>query len=236
MGERGWLKAVLLALLLGLLGWAIWATRADRWRPAPTSVGAQGVAIGAANRPLTADALKAAGARFVYLDATRGSRLEPGFSELLAAARGSGLPTGAIHHYRLCAPAAEQAAAFVTLVPRASDTLPPLVLIEDEAQCARPPSPALLRAELTTFLSQVETHGGRRAVLGIMPDLEERYPLGDIRRERLLIAPRDAGAARNGARRDWALWLANDRTQLDGVAGRVRWLALRRNLGQDGRR
>ena len=229
------MKAAMLIALAALIGWALWAMRADRWRPDAASVGAQGVALGTANRLLTADALKAAGARFVYLDATRGTRLERGFTDLLDATRRSGLPTGAIHHYELCTPAADQAAAFVTLVPRDGDSLPPLVMIEDQPDCQRPPSASLLRAELTTFLGQVETHGERRAVIGVAPKLAERYPLGAIRRERLLISPRTPPEPDLGPRR-WAVWLANDRTQLDGVEGRVRWLALRRDLGQETRR
>ena len=72
-------------------------------------------------------------------------------------------------------------------------------------------------------------------VIGVAPELAERYPLGAIRRERLLISPRTPPESDQGPRR-WAVWLANDRTQLDGVEGRVRWLALRRDLGQETRR
>ena len=55
------MKAAMLIALAALIGWALWAMRADRWRPDAASVGAQGVALGTANQLLTADALKAAG-------------------------------------------------------------------------------------------------------------------------------------------------------------------------------
>lgn len=182
----------------------------------------QGVALGQANQPIGWASLPPQGVRFAYIDAARGNRADAGFTALADGARSAGLRTGAIHHFSLCVGAGDQAAAFVQLVPRDPASLPPVVLVEDDGSCPRKPTRALLLNELTTFLTQIETHLGKVAIVGSDADIAGRYDLAasinrPLWQERLRAEPESRG---------WTIWLANERS-IEGVAhGRVRWLVL----------
>ncbi len=218
---RGRWRWLLLGILAagGALAWHLWAIH---WRPDPQRWAVQGVALGSANQPIGWASLPPQGVRFAYIDAAHGNRADAGFTVLADGARAAGLRTGAIHHFSLCVGAGDQAAAFVQLVPRDASSLPPVVLVEDDGSCARKPTRALLLNELTTFLTQIETHLGKVAIVGSDADVAARYDLAaSINRplwlERLRAEPETRG---------WTIWLANER-RIEGVAhGRVRWLVL----------
>lgn len=216
------LLAALALLALGG-GWWAWQGFAGGWRPDVARYPLQGVAVSGANEPISWAAMARAGARFVYVDATDGARgTFPDFSAERLAARAAGLPVGAIHHFDICAMASDQAAAFVTLVPREADALPPAVMLDYGEGCDRRPSKALLLTELTTFLRQVETHMGRTALVSAAADVEADYAiLGAIDRPVWLRRNRAEPLPEDG---EWALWQANDALSLDGAQGQVRWL------------
>lgn len=214
----------LLALLVGvaLFGWHRWSSG---WRPDAAQWPVQGLALGPQNEPVSWPGIAQGPARFAYISATDGARIaNPNFTRDHDAASLHNIRTGAIHHYAMCASAGDQAAAFVRLVPRESAALPTLVMLEPDPDCARQPTRALLLAELSTFLGQIETHMGKAAVIAPDAAMEAQYDLARaINRPLMLRAVRSEPAAESSG---WALWLANDRLRLPGASGSVDWLVL----------
>lgn len=222
---RRWLvRLMLLALVIGVsvLGWRAWAAH---WRPDPAEWPMQGVAIGADNLPVSWPSLASQGAAFAYVDATTGrSVANRGFTREHDAALAAGLRVGAIHHYALCSMANEQAGAFVQLVPREADALPPAIILDLDEACTSTPSRALLLTELSTFLNQVETHMGKAAVIAPSDAFEAEYRVTEaINRPLWLRVNRGEPDAEAGA---WIIWQANDQLAITGSTGRTRWLVL----------
>lgn len=213
------LAAAAAALLLWLAhGW--WAAA---WKPDAARWPGGGVAIGPDDGAVNWERLARGGITFAYLDATAGARIAaPAYTAEHDAALAAGIRTGAIHRFDICTMASEQAAAFVRLVPREAPALPPAVLIEAGEGCERRPTRALLLSELTTFLTQVETHLGKPAVIGVSAGLEDEYSLtATLNRPLWITSPRSEPDPDLSG---WAIWLANDRLSVDGVEGPARWL------------
>jgi lysozyme len=201
-------------------GWHWWTSH---WRPDATTWPKQGVAVAAENAPISWPSLVSQGAGFAYIDATNGTQLpDASFNREHDAAQAAGLRVGAIHHFALCALASEQAAGFVRIVPREATALPPAVMLDIDPDCPRRPTRALLLSELTTFLTQVETHLGKPAILSPSADFEAEYHVGDaVNRPLWLRSPRREPAADAPA---WVIWQANDALSVIGSTGPTRWL------------
>lgn len=218
-----WLAAA--ALLTGIAAALFWWW-AGQWQPDRDRWPLQGVAVGPENAPLSWATLAASGAQFAYIDAIMaGTQPNPGFTSEHDRAIAAGVRVGAVHHYALCRPANEQAAVFVTRVPREDHGLPAAVVITDDPACRSRPSRALLLSELTTFLNQIETHLGKPAILAPAPELDSEYGIaGAINRP--LWVQRNWREPDPDAARPWVVWQANDRLRSDGANGTVRRLVL----------
>lgn len=214
---------LLAALLVAGALWLAHGWWAAAWKPDAARWPGGGVAIGPDDGAVNWARLARNGITFAYLDATAGARIAaPAYTREHDAALAAGIRTGAIHRFDICTMASEQAAAFVRLVPREAPALPPAVLIEAGEGCERRPTRALLLSELTTFLTQVETHLGKPAVIGVADDLEGDYGLAaTLNRPLWVHSPRSEP---DPELTGWAIWLANDRLSVDGVEGPVRWL------------
>jgi len=215
-----------LVLLLALAGgaWLWWQGR--HWAPPRDAFPVQGVLIGAADGDVDLTALRAVGADFAYLEASRGaSGRDPSFAANLEQARASGLPFGVVHIYDPCVPAERQAANFVTIVPRAASPLPPAIALEKPAHdCADPAAEAAVESELTTFVNQIEGHAGQPAVLKLARGFEERYHIAS-RLDRNLWLERDWFQP-DYAGRPWTLWTANSSLATQAGNMPVRWVAV----------
>jgi lysozyme len=218
-----------IAALAGLLafgagGWLWW--QAQHWAPPRERFPIQGVLIGAADGAANFKALRAIGADFAYLEASKGaSARDARFAANLQRVRDSGLRFGALHAYDPCVPAERQAANFVTTVPRDEMLLPPAIALDKLAEeCLDPVSEAAVESELTTFLNQVEGHVGQPAVLKLSPGFEERYRIAR-RIERNLWLTRDWWQP-DYAGRPWTLWTANGRLRTEAGDAPVRWVVV----------
>jgi lysozyme len=220
------LRWLLILAALGLVGTAAAWFWARSWQPDPEQWPIQGVAVGAENSNLGWPTLAATGAQFAYIDAvTRGDRPNRAFTREHDAALAAGLRVGAVHHYALCRTASEQAAAFVTLVPREDAALPTAIAIDDDPACRQRPTRALLLSELTTFLNQIETHIGKPAILAPTAAIDTEYRItAAINRPLWVIRNWREPAA--DAARPWVIWQANDMLDSDGADGPVRRLVL----------
>jgi lysozyme len=219
-------RAIALVFLLAMGGgaWLWWQGR--HWAPPREAYPVQGVLIGAADGEADFKALRAIGADFAYLEASRGAAArDPAFAANLEKARASGLPVGAVHIYDPCIPAEQQAANFVTTVPRDSSLLPPVVALGNpDSGCADPAAEAAVESELTTFVNQIEGHVGKPAVLKLARGFEERYHMA-ARIERNLWLERDWFQP-DYAGRPWTLWTANSALSTEAGEAPVRWVAV----------
>lgn len=213
--------AVLLLFAGGALMW--WAAR---WMPDQDQYPVQGVSISAANGDVAWGRIKAAGASFAYLAATDGARgRDNHFATNRDGAALQKIRSGAVHRYRLCAFAADQAANFIRNVPRDSTALPPAVWLELDDDCAARPSRALLLSELTTFLAQIEAHMGKRSIIAPSAAFDAEYGVSrDVARTtwvRGFFFEPDYGA------HDWTMWQASAYVRISGAAGTVGWNVVR---------
>lgn len=217
--------ALVLLVLIGAGGWLWWQAR--HWAPPREVFAQQGVLVGAQDGQADFKALKAVGADFVYLEASRGAAgRDAMFAGNLGRVRESGLPFGVVHAYDPCVAAERQAANFVTIVPRDDALLPPAIALDKPASaCGDPVSEAAVESELTTFLNQVEMHVGKPVVLKLAPAFEERYHVA-ARIERNLWLERD-WLEPDYAGRPWILWTANTHLRTAASDEPVRWLVLR---------
>lgn len=215
IGQIGALGIVL--ILVGVSAWIF----ALSWRPSD-KYGFQGVEISDDQGVIEWSTVKAGGADFAYLRATFGAdgrdeRFAANWSDAYAA----GLRRGAIHVFSLCRLAADQANNFNTTVPRVDDALPPAVELDFDPDCESRPVRNVVLGELRRFLTMVESHSGKPALIKISKRFEAAYQVtGAI--PRTVWAMQDFFPPDYTAR-PWRMWQANDMRRIDGIDGPVRW-------------
>lgn len=214
-----------LALIAALAGGYAW-WELHHWQPERAAYPVQGVEIGSQDGEVHWRSIKAIGADFAYIDASASAfARDPAFSRNLEQARAAKLQVGAVHRYDPCQPADKQAANFVTVVPRDTALLPPVVELDMLADdCPVKVTDAAIESELTTFLNQVETHTGKPALLKVTEGFEDRYGIA-ARIDRNLWLVRNRFQPDYGGR-PWTLWTAN--TGLANEADRepLRWVVV----------
>lgn len=213
--------------LLLAVGGAVWAWwQAQHWMPSRVDFPTQGVLVGAADGVVDFRALAATGANFAYVEASQGAEgRDAMLAANLRALAQAGLPYGVVHSYDPCVPAQQQAGNFVTIVPRDTAMLPPVIALQVPAsQCADPVTEAGMEGELTTFLNQVENHTSQPAILLLGKDFEGRHHIA-TRIERNLwleqgwLEPDYAG-------RPFTLWTANPHLWSAVAEQPLRWVVV----------
>jgi lysozyme len=224
VGWRARIAALAALVLMIGGGWFWW--QVQHWVPSEAEFPDQGAEISAADGAINFRTLRALGADFVYLDASRGAKGEDArFSKNLAAARAAGLQVGAVHVFDPCAMADGQSANFVTMVPRGTGLLPPAIALDRTADdCPTRVGEAAVESELMTLINQIESHAGRPVILKITPDFESRYGLaGRLERNLWLVRTR----FRPGyAGRPWLLWTANRSLRSEAAEDPIRWVVV----------
>jgi len=222
-----WRWRIIAAILLLALTGAAWGWwQSLTWRPDRLTFPAQGALVGERDGDVEFNALHATGADFVYLEASSGDAgRDAMFSANLAQIAGTDLPHGAVHAYDPCVPAERQSANFVTIVPRDTALLPPVIALDKLAStCADPVIEAGVESELTTFINQVENHTGQPVVLKVSPEFEAAHKIASrIERnlwlERNWLQPDYAG-------RPWTLWTANKALRTGLAQAPLRWVVV----------
>ncbi len=206
------------AILLALVGWRMSAG----WAPPRDQYSMQGPLIGQEHGSVAWDSVKALGADFAYIRATNGSDVRDAMlADNLRLAKDAGMQTGAVHRFNLCRLANDQAANFITSVPRSPDLLPPAIELALDESCADRPERSLVISELVTLVNQIEAHAGKPAVLLVHPDFEALYTVSPAIERTLWVSgdffPPDYVA------RSWVMWMANSHYRIGGVDGPVQW-------------
>ena len=215
--------AVAFALVLG--AFVLWRVLLG-WAPSRDDYPVQGVVVDATHGKLDWPMLAATGVDFAYVLATDGSKnRDPYFAANMASAGDAGVRFGPLHRYDLCRLASDQATLFITTVPRSEAALPAAVEFGFSKKCASKPDRALVLSEVATFLSQIEAHLGKPAILKISQDFEELYRLSSsidrtVWLEKTWLLPEYAA-------RPWVMWTANPQRRIDGVDEPVQWVVVR---------
>ena len=215
--------AVALALLLG--AFVLWRVILG-WAPSRDAYPDQGIVVDARHGALDWPMLAATGVDFAYIVATDGVKpRDARFAVNVAGAAEAGVRFGALHRYDLCRLASDQATSFITTVPRIDAALPAAVEFRFTDTCSGKPDRALVLSEVATFLSQIEAHLGKPAILKISPEFEEQYKLSTsidrtVWLEKTWLLP-------DYAARPWVIWSANPQRHIDGVSEPVEWAVVR---------
>lgn len=196
------------------------------WAPPRSQYPVQGISVDASNGEITWHVVGATGVDFAYIRATNGAgKRDAHFIENLNGARDAGVRYGAIHEYNMCRLANDQAAMFVTTVPRDENILPPAVRLAYHDDCEERPGRALILSELNTFLNQIEGHSGKPAIIILSEQFEEEYNISSgINRTFWLESnffPPDY------ATKPWVMWRASDMRRVGGIDGPVNWNVVR---------
>ena len=220
-------KIVLLVLVLLLVAGAYGWHKGRSWRPDEAVWPDQGALVDAADGAVDFGTIAGLGAKFVYLEASDGAgRKDIAFGQNLARARTAGLAVGATHRFDPCAVADGQSANFVTMVPRDSDLLPPVILLETTAdQCPSRVSDAAVQSELTTLVNQIEAHSGKPAILAPVEEFEAAYA-PSRRFDRQLWLTR-SWVEPDYASRPWLMWTANRWYKTEAAQEPLRWVVVR---------
>lgn len=215
--------AIAFALALG--AFVLWRVILG-WAPSRDEYPVQGIVVDATHGKLDWPMLAATGVDFAYILATDGSNdRSSGFAANMVGASEAGVRFGPLHRYDLCGLASDQATLFITTVPRTNTALPAAVEFGFSKKCTSKPDQALVLSEVATFLSQIEAHLGRPAILKISQDFEARYKLSasidrTVWLEKTWLLP-------DYAARPWVMWTANPQRRIDGVDEPVQWVVVR---------
>ena len=209
-----------LGIVIALCAVVAW-TFTLSWRPTD-KYRFQGIDVSEEQGPIEWWTVKAGGADFAYLRATRGAdERDTRFAGNWAEVYETGMRRGALHVYSLCRLAVDQANNFNTTVPRTGDALPAAIEIDFSEDCPSRPERNVVLDELRRFLSMVEAHTGKPVLLKISKRFDSAYQV-------TAAIPRPVWAVQDFfppdyAARPWRMWQANDMRRIDGVNGAVNW-------------
>lgn len=214
----------MLALLL--FAYAGWST-VTGWTPSRDEFSLQGIVVSEANGQPEWAELGATGVDFAYITASEGARhRDARFAANLEGAQQAGIRTGALHHFDICRLASDQAALFITTVPRSEQALPPTVQIDFSESCKSRPNRAFIVSELATFVNQIEAHSGMPAILLLAEDFEQEYKVSSAIDRTVWLEAN--WFLPDYAARPWVMWTASNIRRVDGIDGPVRWAVVRK--------
>ncbi len=167
--------------------------------------------------------VRASGAAFAFIKATEGGDvIDPRFRDNWDGAHRAGVARGAYHFYYFCRTAAEQAAWFLSHVPRDRSALPPVLDMEwnhKSRTCPHRPQPETVRAEMRTFLQIVRGAYGKRPVIYTTVDFYHdnelwRLPGYDYWLRSVAGHPSEVYPGR-----DWTFWQYTGTGKVPGIDG-----------------
>lgn len=231
IGRWGFRTVALLVLVaLSFAAWFWWDMRG--WRPDAALYPEQGAVVSAGplvrERGVNLVTLKAIGARFAYLQLASDPRLSAdSFADRYERAFDAGLEVGVLLPFNPCLKADVQSALFAQMVPRDPALMSPAIALGSTAdRCAAPVSDAAVESELLTLINQIEMHSGKRVILQLSREFEERHEISRII-ERDLWLKRDR-ARPDYAARPWLLWSANSQYMSEASDDPIEWVVVQR--------
>ncbi|MEO9527875.1 GH25 family lysozyme [Roseibium sp.] len=156
---------------------------------------------------------------FVYMKASEGGDFKDGaFARNWAGAGSAGLARGAYHFFSLCQSGVKQAENFLSVLPRDSSMLAPMLDLEFTGNCdRRPPADDVLR-EISAFTNLVEQALGKQVIFYAPDAFHGAYLKGRGLNRRLWA--RSIWHSPDYAP-DWTLWQYHDRGRVEGISSKV---------------
>ena len=214
--RRRLVVAIVLAVLVGC--WALaWFVVVPHQRPTLRDDEAYAIDVSNHQGVIDWSSVAADGVRFAYVKATEGKTfVDPYFASNWAAAPAAGVRVGAYHFFSLCSSGQDQAESFLRTAPPSRTALPPALDLEILSGCADRPPPALVQAELDTFVNRVERAWGEKLLIYARSSWTRSYalPAGDERprwRTSFFVRPSQS----------WTVWQVHYFAEVSGVSGRV---------------
>jgi len=155
---------------------------------------------------------------FAYVKATEGvDGRDAEFARNWRSAQRAGIRVGAYHVFVFCQSGRVQAINFLAVVPRLAGTLPPAVDLETARGCQTPLTGAEMSRELRAYLSIVEAHQRKQAVLYVTPRFFATYRdyLPNRRMWRRAISSKPA------PNQSWTFWQYRSRGHVRGIRTNV---------------
>ena len=214
-------KLILVALavlaLVALFAWQ-WSFG---WTPERARFPVQGLTVSTEDGAIDWPTVRARGADFAYVTASRGATRDAAFETNWNGAHVIGMRHGALHAFSLCEPTADQVTTYLTTVPREADALPATLSLDFSPDCSARPTRAQVMTAIRGFLGPAEYHDGRPMMLRISPAFEDEYQVSaaivrPLWAQRRFIEP-------DYLARPWRMWQANPARRIDGVARPVAW-------------
>ena len=169
--------------------------------------------------------VEAAGIQFVYIKATEGAdRLDPKFRANWRGARKAGLVHGAYHVMYWCSPARDQAAWFLSHLPKDTGTLPPVLDVEwngHSKTCPHEIARGDAIAKIKVMLAAIEAQTGRRPIIYTDPKFHRDVLEGQFTDYQFWLRSTAAKPAAKYRGRDWSFWQFTTTGRVPGVAGAV---------------
>lgn len=155
--------------------------------------------------------------RFVFIKATEGGDWrDRRFAENWAAAKKAGLRVGAYHFYTFCTAPELQAQNFLSVVPRDSDALAPVIDLEFGGNCQLRRSADEVRADLATLSEALARATGKTPILYVTGQAHWTFVRGSA-----LDLPLWIRDLTREPTEPWVFWQFANREQVDGIEGPV---------------
>lgn len=167
--------------------------------------------------------VRASGVAFAYIKATEGGdHADDRFAQNWAATAAAGMPRGAYHYYYFCRTPAEQAAWFMTHVPRDRSALPPVLDLEwthRSKTCRRFPDPETVRSEARSFLQLLTAYYGKRPLIYTTVDFYQDNELWKLDGHNFWLRSVAGHPSEVYPGQRWALWQYTGTGLVAGIDG-----------------
>jgi len=154
--------------------------------------------------------------QFVFMKATEGGDFkDKRFALNWKNAKKNGLVVGAYHFFTFCRSGEDQARNFIESVPDEPGTLPPAIDLEYGGNCKLVKTRDELMTDIYTYISLVENHYKKKAVIYVTRDFYEDYLIGHFPENPLWLRNIYGKPSRN--KTPWTFWQFANKGRLDGI-------------------
>jgi lysozyme len=173
--------------------------------------------------------------QFILIKATEGGDFkDKRFASNWQNAQQRGITVGAYHFFTFCRPGQIQAQNYINTVPKAANSLPPVIDLEFSGNCAaRPTAPELFK-ELDEFIAIVEKFYGKKAIFYVTHEFFDRYLQNQYLSHPIWLSDFYSfgrlPSLSDG--RSWSFWQYSERGRIAGISGLVDLNVFRGNSSQ----
>ncbi len=158
---------------------------------------------------------------FVYMKATEGGDfVDPKFNTNWEKASHRQISKGAYHFYRACKGGIEQANNFISVVPKAENSLPHAVDIESVGNCKEPKSKEILVKEIAEYIKKIKEHYGKTPIIYTSNNFYRDFLMNDFSDMKIWIRDISNFPALPDNRM-WHIWQFSHNGRVRGIENQV---------------